>query len=88
MILAALLLLISFFKKLIIFIACSLKTSKNFLIQSLPQYTSCLFSMLLKEDILDIEKPGVICSRTFAVDKFSGLFLHTSIVSIMHSRSV
>ena len=64
----------SFFLKLIIFIVCSL-------------INSCLFSMLLKEDIVDIEKPDGICLLTFVVDEFSGLFLHPSIFSIIHSRS-
>ena len=48
---------IFFFLKLIIFIACSLKNSQNFFMQSLPIYTSWLFSMLLNEDIIHIEKP-------------------------------
>ena len=80
MIPAALLLIISFFffLKLIIFIACSLKNSQNFFIQSLPLYTSCLFSMLLNDNIVDIEKLDGICSLTFVVDEFSGLFLHQS----------
>ena len=30
--------------------------------------------MLLNEDIADIEKPDGICSLTFVVGKFSGLF--------------
>ena len=46
---------------------------------SLPLYTSCLFSMLLNDDILDIEKPDRICSPNFVVDEFSGLFLLPSI---------
>ena len=50
-------------------------------------YTSCLFSMLLNEDIADIEKPDGICLLTFVVDEVSGLFLHPSIFSIIHSRS-
>ena len=79
--------LIFFFLKLIIFIACSLKNSQNFFIQSLPLYISCLFSMLLKEDIVDTEKPDGICYLTFVVDEFSGLFLHPSIFSIIHSKS-
>ena len=45
---------IFFFLKLVIFIACSLKYSQNFFIQYLPLYTSCLFPMLLNEDIVDI----------------------------------
>ena len=43
--------------------------------------------MLLKEDIVEIEKPDEICSLTFDVDEFSGLFVHPSIFSIIHSRS-
>ena len=38
-----------FFLKLIISFACSLKDLQNFLMQSLPLYTSCLFSMLLND---------------------------------------
>ena len=41
----------------------------------------------LNDDIVDIEKPDGICSPTFVVDEFSGLFLHPSIFSIKHSRS-
>ena len=89
MIPAAILLIISFFffLKLIIFIACSVKNLQNFLMQSLPLYMSCLFSMLLDEDIADIEKPDGIYLLTFVVDEFSGFFLHPSIFSIIHSRS-
>ena len=89
MIPAAILLIISFFffLKLIIFIACSVKNLQNFLMQSLPLYMLCLFSMLLDEDIADIEKPDGIYLLTFVVDEFSGLFLHPSIFSIIHSRS-
>ena len=89
MIPAALLLLTSFFSflELMVFIACSLKNSENFFIQSLPLYTSCLFSMVLKEDIVDIEKPDGICSHNFVVDDILGLFLHHSIFSIINSRS-
>ena len=75
------------FLKSIIFIPCSLKNSQNFFIQSLLLYISCLFSMLLKEDIVDIEKPDGICSLTFDADEFSELFLHPSIFSIIHSKS-
>ena len=38
--------------------------------QSLRQYISCLFYMLLIEDIVDIEKPDEIYSLTFVVDEF------------------
>ena len=43
--------------------------------------------MLLNDDIVDTENPDEICSPAFAVDEFSGLFLHPSIFSIKHSRS-
>ena len=78
---------IFFFLKLIIFITYSLKNSQNFFMQSLPLYASWIFSMLLNEDSVDIEKPDGICSLNFVADKFSGLFLHTSTFCIMHSRS-
>ena len=67
--------------------ARSLKNSQNFLIQTLPLYTSRFFSMVLNKDIVDIEKPEGICSLIFVVDEFSGLFLHLPIFSIIHSRS-
>ena len=57
------------FLKLIVFIERSLENSQNFFMQSLPLYTSCLFSMLLNADILEIEKPDGILSFTFVVDK-------------------
>ena len=41
-----------------------------FFMQSLPLYTSCLFSMLLNDDIIDIEKPDGLCSLTFVVNEF------------------
>ena len=42
---------------------CSLKNSQNFFMQSLPLFTSCLFSMFLNEDIVEIEKPDGIYSK-------------------------
>ena len=39
-------------------------------------HISCLFSMLLNNDIVDLEKPKVIYSLNFVVDNFSGSFLH------------
>ena len=66
----------------------SLLKINSFFIQSLPLYTSCLFSILLIEDIVDIEKPDGKCSLTLVVDEFSGSFSHPSIFSIKHSRSV
>ena len=76
-----------FLFKINYFLVCSLKNSQNFFIQSLPLYASCLFSMLLNEDIVDLKKPHGICSLTFIVDEFSRLFLHPSIFCIVHSRS-
>ena len=61
---------------------CSFKNSQNFFMQSLP-----LSSMLLNEDMVDIEKHDGMSSFTFVVDEFSGLFLYPSIFSIIHSRS-
>ena len=76
-----------FYSKLIMLVARSLKHSQNCLMESLPLYTRCLFSMVLKEDIVGIEKPNGKCWLTFVVDEFSGLFLHPSVFSNMHSRS-
>ena len=82
MIPATLLFMTSFSKKLIILISSSVKDSQNFFMQSLPLYTSCLFSMLLNDDIIGIEKPDEICSPTSSVNEFLELFLHPSIFSI------
>ena len=68
-----------------IFIACSLKDSQNFFAQSLPLYTSGLFSMLLNNDIVDIEKVDGISSFTFVVNYVLRLFLHSSIFSIKNT---
>ena len=43
--------------------------------------------MLLDEDIVEIEKPDEMCLLTFVVNEFSGLILHASVFSVMHSRS-
>ena len=43
--------------------------------------------MLLYDNIIDIEKPDVICLPTFVVDEFAGLYLDLSIFSFIHSRS-
>ena len=67
-------------------IGCAPKDSQNFM-QSLLLYTSCLFSMLLIDDTVDIEKLDGIYLLTFVIDEFWGLFLHPSIFSIIHSRS-
>ena len=41
----------------------------------------------LNDDIVDIEKSDGIFYLTFVMDEFSGLFLHSSIFSIKHSKS-
>ena len=61
-----------------IFIACSLKDLQNFFIESLLLYTSCLYSMLLNEDVVDIEKPNGTCSLTLVKDEFSVFLIHES----------
>ena len=76
-----------FFLKLINFNACSLKDSQNFLMQSLPLYRSCFVSMLLNDDIVEIERPGTACSLAFVMNEFSGLFLHPSMFFIKYSWS-
>ena len=76
-----------FFLKLIISVACFLKDSQNFFMQSLPLYASCLFSMLLNDNIVEMKKAEGICLPTFSVDDFSGLFIHPSIFSIKHTGS-
>ena len=67
-------------------LANTLKNSQNVFTQSLPPYTSCLFTTLLNENIIDIGKPDGRCSLVFVVDQFSGLFLHKSVFVIIHSR--
>ena len=75
-----------FFLKLIILIVYFLKNSQNIFMQSLSIYASCLFSMLLNENIVDIEKSYGICCLAFAADDFLGLLLYLSIFSITHAR--
>ena len=73
-----------FVLKLIIFIAYSLKDSQNFFMQCLHFHTSCLVSMLLNDDIVEIEKSDGICLPTFLLNEFTRLFLHPSVFSIKH----
>ena len=65
----------------------SLKDSQNDSMQCLPLYRSCLFSILLNDNIADIEKLDGICLLTFVIDECTGLFLHPSIFSVIQSRS-
>ena len=51
-------------------------TISKLFIQSLPLYTSRLFTISSNAHTEDIEKPHRICSPCFFVDNFSGLFLH------------
>ena len=76
---SAVLLLINPFLKLIAFFVFSLSESQKVL-QSLPLYTLCLFSMLLNDNIVKIKKSDGMCSPNFTVDKFKGLLLHPSIL--------
>ena len=62
MLTAALLVITSFFLKLVIFIACNVKDSQKFFLQPLPLYTSYLFYIFLNDDNVDIEKPDGIFS--------------------------
>ena len=68
-----------FFSKLIISIACSFKDSQNFFMQISPLYTSWLFLMLPNDDMVEIERSDRICSSTFVVVNFWGLFIHPSV---------
>ena len=54
---------------------------------SFPLYASCLFSIPSTVHIVDIEYPLRICSPTFIVDTFSGLFLLSS-TSIFTSSKI
>ena len=67
---------------MIILLACSLTDLQNFFMQSFPLETSCLFSMLLNDDIVDIEKTDGIHSFTFVIDEISRLFSQLSVFSI------
>ena len=69
-----------FFLKIIIPIACSHK-------DSLQSYTSFYFSMLLNDDIIDLEKPDRTYSPTIVVDELSEFFLNPSVLSGKYSRS-
>ena len=51
------------FFKVIIFITCYFKDSQNLFIQSLPLCISCLLSMLLNDDIVDIEKWYIVTNE-------------------------
>ena len=55
--------------------------------QSSPLHTSCLFSVVLNDNIVDNGKPDGICSANFFVNEFSVLFLYPSNFSIKHSGS-
>ena len=44
--------------------------------------------MSLNDDIVNIEKPDVICLLTFVVEDFSASLLDTLVFSIKDSRSI
>ena len=56
---------------------------------SLSLYTSCIFSLVLNDDIVDTEKPDEICSPTSFVNDvdFPGICLQPSIFYIKDSKS-
>ena len=75
----ALLLIISFFLKLIIPIARSRKNLQNFFIQSLPLYTPCSFFMLLNDDIAEIKNLTEYVCLLFLYMNFQDYFyIHQS----------
>ena len=55
--------------------------------KSSPLYTSCLYSIPSNVHIVGIEYTQGICPPTFAVNDFSKLFWHPSIILIKDSRS-
>ena len=55
--------------------------------QFLPLYASCLFLVLLNNDIVDIEKLDEIWLLSFVVQESSELFSRQSVSSIRHSIS-
>ena len=56
------------FQKKLSLLRALLRIHKTFT-PSLPLYISCLFSMLLNDDIVDTKKPDGICLLTFVADK-------------------
>ena len=76
----------SFFK-LIIFIVSSLKDLQNFFMQSLPLYTSCLFSMLLNDDIVEIEKSWWNMFTYLCCSLIFGIIFASINLSIINSRA-
>ena len=63
-------------------VALLLITLKNYAI-----FTSIYIMPIFYDNIEGIENSDGICSLTFVVDEFSGLFLHPLIFSVIHSRS-
>ena len=47
---------------------------------------SCLFSTSLNGNVVDIGRPDEMFSLTFAIDNFSGLFLHLPIKICINSK--
>ena len=50
------------------------------------RYTLCLISIPLNYNIIEIEKTDGVCSSSYIVDKFSGLYFHPSIFFIKYTR--
>ena len=55
--------------------------------ESLTLHISCLFFVSQNDDITDIKKSDGICSSTFVVDDFSGLFLQPLIFYVKDLKS-
>ena len=70
MIPAALLLILCFLLFKCSYLHCLSSYVLTKYLQSLPLYTSSLFSVVLIEDIIDIEKPDGKCSLIFVVNEF------------------
>ena len=74
-----LLLITSFFNE-VVSIACSPKVSQNFFMKILTLYTFRLISMILNDDLVNIEKPDAICSPTFGLHEiFKTIFTPISL---------
>ena len=78
---------IFFFIKLVTFLALSLKDSQKILSCNHYLYRHHDCFLYLNDYIINIEKSNGIRSSKFVVNDFYGLFLHSSVLYIKHSRS-
>ena len=63
-----------------LFITCRLKDSQFFFMESLPLHTSCLFSMSLNDEFLDIDKHDGICSLPSQIIFQDYFYIHQSLL--------